>query len=183
MNAEYPSSKLTLRARLLTEHERLYSLLPARSLVTRRRYDLAVKWRFFRHHLHGGDPAAERVYRWHITTRIESNRRAGFGMDVGKPQDASVYVEEAHKLAASMLRYGFLTACAIPLDCNGELLNGSHRTACNMAMGLETIPVVMCDRRVKAPAWGEAWFIAHGCPAEDLDRIRRDWQSLHGEAL
>ena len=155
--------------------------LPPAALVTNRRLDLAVKARFFGSLLHGGeDKDAERVYRWHIATRIDSNRRAGLGMDTGKARHPDLYVIEAKNLLASMQRQGFRLDCAIPLDPDGELLNGSHRTASALALGLASVPVVKGNRKVFAPAWDEGWFIANKCPADDLERIRKDFAALNG---
>lgn len=100
-------------------------------------------------------------------------------MDAGKARHSDLYVMEAKNLLASMQKQGFRLDGAIPLDPDGELLNGSHRGACALALGLPSVPVVKGNHKVWAPAWDEAWFITNKCPADDLDRIRKDFQALH----
>lgn len=148
-----------------------------RSLVTARRYDIAVKWRFFHHLMSGGDERAEAIYRWHIWVRSGSRMVAGVATDIWKmtPDD---YVTSARNLLASMTAKGFLTSGAVPVDPHGELLGGAHRVACALALGIDTSPVIRSDRMAWAPPWGEDWFVAAGIDDADLDRLRSDWQSL-----
>jgi hypothetical protein len=77
-----------------------------------------------------------------------------------------------------MAYHGFNPSGAIPIDPDGELLNGSHRVACARALGIESVPVIHEARRVFAPAWGLAWFHDNGMDQEDLNRLKADWQSL-----
>ena len=91
---------------------------------------------------------------------------------------AGDYVVAAKELHASMVRSGFLSAYAIPIDPNGELLGGAHRLACAMALGIESIPVERNTRMVWAPAWNEAWFVEHGVSEADLARIKADWELM-----
>jgi len=151
--------------------------LPPANLVTRRRLDLAIKWRLFRHIQHGGDEDAERVYRWHI------GERSGHRMEAGLPTDkwkltVDQYVTSAHELFESMSRSGFQTAGAVPVDPNGELLDGSHRLACALARGLPQIPVMRLSRKVWAPAWDLAWFAVHGMARPDLVRAMSDFDLM-----
>lgn len=138
---------------------------------------MAIKARLFSHLLHGDDEDAIRVYLWHIVTRRQANLSVGVGMDANKATDAE-YVPQAAALLASMVEKGFDPAFPIPIDPNGELLGGAHRVACALALGVEEVPVERKAQMVWAPAWGEQWFTAHGCLAEDLERIRRDWTAL-----
>ena len=64
------------------------------------------------------------------------------------------------------------------LTLDGELLDGSHRVACALALGLPEVPVKREARYVWAPPWGERWFIDHGMGEEDLERVRRDVRAL-----
>src|SRR3990167_5255513 len=153
------------------------SSLLAKSLLTPRRLDLAVKWRFFRCLLGGGDPNAERVYCWHIEERSGTRMKLGLSTDRWK-RCAGDYVEAAKELHTSMVRSGFLSAYAIPVDPNGELLGGAHRLACAMALGIESIPVERNTRMVWAPAWNEAWLVEHGVSEADLTRIKADLELM-----
>jgi hypothetical protein len=137
---------------------------------------LAVKARYFRHLIHGGDADAGRVYRWHIETRKRANTRLYIGMDGKSGTDQ--YVADCRQLLISMQALGFLTEHAVPIDPNGELLGGAHRVACALALGIPEIPVSSQLRRAWAPPWGEAWFAENGMGAEDLKRVRADFLSL-----
>lgn len=72
------------------------------------------------------------------------------------------YLASAVWLFQSMAKYGFDPDHAVPIDPAGELLNGSHRVACALALGIEEIPVESHARRVFAPAWDAAWFRSNG---------------------
>ena len=170
----------SLRSTLLNHsmlREGNLSSLPAKSLLTPRRLDLAVKWRFFLRLLGGGDPNAERVYCWHIEKRSGARMRARVKTDQWKGS-ISDYVIGAQVLADSMAKLGFLESNAVPIDPNGELLGGAHRLACAMALGIESIPVERHTRMVWAPAWDENWFVANGVNEYDLARIKADWELM-----
>lgn len=154
-----------------------YWLLPTRTLVTPRRFDLAVKWRFFKHLRNGGDPDAERVYCWHIERRSGARMAAGLPTDRWK-RSVDDYVESARNLKHTMMAYGFVPEEAIPVDTAMELLNGSHRVACALALDIYLVPVTQEDRKASAPAWDYEWFVTNGMSENDLHRLRQDWSSL-----
>jgi hypothetical protein len=150
--------------------------------VTPRRWDLAVKWRLFRHLIKGNDPDAERVYRWHIQARSGERMKRGEPTDKWK-RSVDDYVDYCPILLLSMKSQGFTSV--IPVDQDGELLDGSHRIACAIALDIPVIPyVVMRERRIRdpasgkewPPAWGEEWFVKEGCP--DLESVRSDYADL-----
>lgn len=103
--------------------------------------------------------------------------RAGLATDRWK-QSLDDYVKSAETLATSMSMYGFLDEHAVPVDSDHELLDGSHRVACALAQGIETIPVVEHQRRAWAPPWDYEWFVANGMARDDLERVRDDWLQL-----
>ena len=148
--------------------------MPPARLVTPRRWDLAVKWRLFSHLLNGGDPDAERVYLWHIEQRSGARMRAGLSTDQWK-RGLDDYLRSAIALVHSMAKDRFSPTSPIPIDPDGELLDGSHRVGCALALGLETVPVVRRANRAWAPAWDEAWFVANGMSGADLERLRADY--------
>jgi hypothetical protein len=88
------------------------------------------------------------------------------------------YLSSAGALAASMALRGFIPEEAIPIDVDGELLNGSHRLACALALGITDCPVERKMQRVWAPPWSIEWFQANGMAEEDLSRLRADWEAL-----
>ena len=134
-----------------------------------------MKWRFF-HHLHGGaDPDAERVYRWHIEKRSGARIDAGVATDQWK-RSLDDYVKSAKDLYGSMVRDGFVTD--VPIDPNYELLDGSHRVACAVAIGFKEIPVSHEARYVWAPPWGTEWFLENEVSSMDIARIMLDWDEM-----
>jgi hypothetical protein len=88
------------------------------------------------------------------------------------------YVGTARLLCRSMAEYGFRVTDAVPIDPNGEMLDGSHRVACALALGIGVIPVKRESRHAWAPAWGYDWFVANGMGHDDLARLCRDWREL-----
>jgi hypothetical protein len=154
--------------------------LPTAKLVTPRRWDIAVKWRFFREIIRDcGDQSAEALYRWHIWIRSGGRMASGVTTDVWK-RSLDDYVTSARRLLDSMASQGFLVDEAVPIDPNGEFLNGSHRVACALALGISSISVERHQRHVWAPPWGEEWFRSAGMASADLERLRRDMNNLMG---
>jgi hypothetical protein len=146
--------------------------------VTPRRYDLAVKWRFFRHLLEGGDEHSVELYRWHIAARSGKRMESGLTTDAWK-RTLDDYVASAGALCRSMAYRGFDPSCAVPIDLDGELLNGSHRVACALALGIGDCPVRRERRMAWAPAWDYEWFVANGMDEEDLSQLKADWEALN----
>jgi len=91
------------------------------------------------------------------------------------------WVEASKVLLDSMRTHGFMPAHAIPLDKHGELLNGTHRLACAMAIGLQKVYTIrLLDKEVWAPAWGGDWFHENGMPREEIEKLARDFEALCG---
>ena len=152
--------------------------IPTVRLISRRRYDLAVKWRLFRHFITGADPDSIRVYQWHIEARKSTNAKVNVGMDSNK-RDLGIYVRAAADLCESMTRIGFVPSYAIPIDPDIELLGGAHRTACALALGIDDVPVVSMPQRVWAPPWDLQWFIDNGMNDSDLERLKSDFEGMY----
>ena len=141
-----------------------------------------MKARYFKHLLRGGDPDAERVYLWHIAVRSGARMEQGLTTDRWK-RSLDDYLSSAKALFCSMGEKGFDPKCAVPIDPDGELLDGSHRVACALALKIEQIPIVRKPQRAWASAWDEASFIAADISAEDLGRLRQDWRILNGPRI
>lgn len=152
--------------------------MPTKELVTPRRYDLAIKWRLFRYFLVGGDTEAVRLYRWTIEARSGARMAANVPTDQWK-MTVDDYVASAAALCRSMAYRGFDATCAVPIDPDGELLNGSHRVACALALGIGDCPVRRERKMAWAPAWDYQWFVVHGMDEEDLSRLKADWEALN----
>ena len=88
------------------------------------------------------------------------------------------WLKGAKELSDSMYKNGFLAQHALPIDSNGELLNGSHRLACAIAYNLPDVYTWEVEKEAWAPPWDYDWFIANKCPEVDLKRIVSDWENL-----
>lgn len=171
-SARCPPSSLLIRpgSSLLTS--------PPNALVTPRRLDLVVKYLFFLS-LHGGnDVNAEKLYVWHIKHRSGSRMEAGLSTDKWK-RDLSDYVSSATFLYRSMVETGFDPAFPVPIDADGELLDGSHRLACALALRLEEVPVWQQPRKVWAPAWDCEWFLLNGMEPPEVNKLMEIWKALY----
>ena len=154
-----------------------FEILPPKQLLTPRRMDLAVKWRYFRHLSGGSDPEAEGVYCWHIIERVGSRMKNGLPTDAWKVT-ISDYIRAAQALHSSMQSNGYDSRQPIPLDMNGELFGGAHRVACALALNLPFVSVLRMNKQVWAPPWNEAWFEDHGMSQKELKRLRDDWELM-----
>lgn len=104
-------------------------------------------------------------------------------MQAGLPTDRwklslDDYVTSAKQLLKSMHVIGFLPQHAVPIDLDGELLNGSHRVACALALEIAYTPVTYETRKVWAPPWDEFWFWANGMKPKALERSLSDLERL-----
>ena len=88
------------------------------------------------------------------------------------------YVRSARNLYDSMAKDGFQSSGAIPVDPDGELLDGSHRVACALAQGISLVSVMRLTRKAWAPPWGVSWFVEHGMQHDEIRRITNDWIAM-----
>lgn len=153
------------------------SHLPTKQLVTPRRLDLAIKWRFFRHLCTGDDPDSERVYRQHLEARKTALAEIGMGMD--RKANTDQYITDCRHLLLSMAANGFLVEYAISIDPDGEMLSGAHRVACALALGIKDVPIERHTRRVFAPPWNRAFFVESSICGDDLVRLISDFNEVH----
>jgi hypothetical protein len=153
------------------------SSFPTANLLTPRRLDLVLKWRFFRHLFGSTDNDAERLYRWHIVKRSGHRMTAKVATDQWK-LSIDDYVQACRSLAASMASVGFHVKGAVPIDPDHELLGGAHRVACATALGIKNISVTESPQKVWAPAWDYEWFVNNGMSNGDLVRLKEDWEAM-----
>lgn len=91
------------------------------------------------------------------------------------------WVDGCAALMDSMKTNGFLPQHPIPLDKNGELLNGTHRLACAIVLDIREIWVWRLENKEAwAPDWGVEWLVANGFPTEDIKRIAKDFEAICG---
>lgn len=149
-----------------------------RLLLSPRRLDVVVKQRYFRHLLFGKDSDAEKLYRGMIAARNGPRIMQGLTTD-GWKSCLDDWIDASKALLASMQENGFIEQHAIPVDKNGELLNGTHRLACALAMGFTSIPFWrLPDKEAWAPPWGVEWFKDHGMPENEIQKLLSDYEAL-----
>ena len=90
------------------------------------------------------------------------------------------YIFSAKALHKAMVHEGFDSYFPIPIDPNGELLDGSHRVACALALGIKEVPVYLRGHYVWAPAWDDQWFIDNGLSERDMNHLMGDWCEMTG---
>jgi hypothetical protein len=92
------------------------------------------------------------------------------------------WVDASRVLFESMAKEGFLAQHPIPIDKNNELMNGTHRLACAMALHINGVYVwQLTDKEAWAPDWGVDWFANHNVPREDIKRIISDFEAMCGQ--
>lgn len=145
-------------------------VVPPTALLTKERLDLIVKLRFFRHLKDGGDPDAERVYRWHIDKRTR-------GVEPGSwKRCVDDYVSACGDLLASITARGFDLRQPVPVGSNGRIRNGAHRIACCLLLG-ERVAVRAVDRPGTG-RWGAEWFASRGMPSVEIEGLLKECESL-----
>jgi Flp pilus assembly protein TadD len=151
-----------------------------RDLVHARRFDVAAKHLYARAllglpPLHSGYDA-EDVYLRHIQFRTGG---AEPGDEARKGSLASFTLQFA-RLLASMKANGFDPSAPIPVARRtGLLLNGAHRLAAALALGVERVPVIDVEG-VDGLTWDFDWFVSNGFAPFELDEITRAWIDLEG---
>ena len=145
-------------------------MVDPRTLLTPDRLDFAVKHRFFRHLLNGGDEDSERVYRWHIQARTGGRELRSW------KECLDDYVRACRELLPSM-RQGFDPAKPVVFGSNGILMDGAHRISCALLLGCR-IEVMSSNQPSKARPWGRHEMIEQGIAASDLARIQSDFEKL-----
>ena len=80
-----------------------------------------------------------------------------------------------------MAKNGYSDEWPVPVDPDGELLDGSHRVACAAALGIKEVSVDLREDRVWAPAWDDTWFIENGYPRSGLLKIIRNFEQMRAE--
>lgn len=147
------------------------------SLWTNQRLDIAVKVLYARLILnelpkqHNEEVRA--LYHQHIALRTG-------GKEPGSAIKLSVedYERSYQDLILHMKSQGFSAYAAIPISKNGLILNGAHRLAAAIALGIETIPCFVVEN-MPTYDWGMRWFLHHQFTPKQLNLILKQWLSCH----
>jgi hypothetical protein len=130
----------------------------------------------FRSQLSDTVASAEHDYVRHVWERSRHRWVQGLSTDGFKfgPFD---YIGAALALLESMQRLGFDPDHAIPVDDNGDILNGAHRIACALALGKNVI-IGRSGKNAWAPPWDGKWFLDSDFTREYVTGLRTDMAGL-----
>lgn len=155
--------------------------LPPAALWHVDRLDIAVKLLFAQHHLSlldGCKTDAESFYTRHIFHRTKGN-------EPGSLSKSSVedYESSFKALIESIKSDGFKDEFAIPVNCQGKILNGAHRLAAALALQLEQVPVVRMPPPRKNWEWGMAWFLNQDFNPVEINQLIQLWANAHPDQI
>lgn len=141
------------------------------SMLTPRRLDLVIKYRYALHVLGGGDPYSEAIYRWHIQSRTG-------GVEPGSwKRSVDDYVEGFQTLLHSLRVWGFDKKSPVKVGNDGNLLGGAHRIAGSLALN-KRVYVVTAKRRGVIRAWDREELMRNGLKPSDLHKIEAELERL-----
>lgn len=144
--------------------------VPAPLLATPRSFGITFKHIYAQARLLDcQSPYPERQYREHIRCITSGACRE----DDGTKHCEDDYVQAFNVLLDSMCRWGFNPGCPVPVDGNTTALDGSHRIAAALALGLD-VPVLQFSH--KGPAYTSAVFSGMDCDraAVEFCKLRPD---------
>ena len=152
-----------------------------RELLHAGRLDIVAKYLYARQLL--GEPPlhsgfdAEDVYLRHIQYRTGGAEPG----DEARKGNLAGFAQQTAQLASAMRDRGYDPSQPIPVARHtGLILNGAHRVAVALALGIRRVPVVYRDD-VDGLTWDFDWFIDNGFSPHEMDEIVRVWIHLKGE--
>lgn len=107
---------------------------------------------------------------------------AGIATDMWKrkPED---YLAAAEDLYRSMSLLGYDYIHPIDIDPARELLNGSHRVACSLALGIKEVAVRPQVIMAWADPWDAQWFFDAGMDDDGIASLAKTMRKLSGGTL
>lgn len=101
--------------------------------------------------------------------------------DEARKSSLADFQQQFIELVHSMKTRGFLAEFPIPVSSRtGLILNGAHRLAAALCLGLPQVPVTFHDD-VDGLTWNSNWFINQGCSPTEIDEFTRAWIALRGD--
>ncbi|ACT52030.1 FkbM family methyltransferase [Methylovorus glucosotrophus] len=145
---------------------------PAPEVWTGNRLDIAVKLLYALDFLGNRQDDAwcvRSLYREHIQQRTS-------GREPGSLSKLSVedYERSFQQLIRQMQVRGFDTNAAIPMSATGRILNGAHRLAAALALGIPEVPTFVVENE-PVYDWDMRWFIHHGFQPPALNAMLTCW--------
>lgn len=160
----------TLNYYRLPEHATVH-WVETRSLLCSERLDVLARWAFARSLLNGhGIAFGEELYRTLLVRQSDDFRR---GADPGK-SDILSYLASFRELLQDMATRGFDPARSVLPVCGRTIVDGAHRLAAAVALGLERVPCVDVEGepivmdaatllQIGMPQWQVDWLTLMYC--------------------
>ena len=145
------------------------------SLLTPRRLDIAIKWKFFGALRDDPDwraSDARRLYRWHIVERTGGVEPRSWKVRLEDYENA------AGDLLGEMVACGFKHRSPIEVGSCGGLIDGAHRLACALMLGVRHVAIATSDAPARAAAWDLYWLKRHGMNNADMLTVYDDFATL-----
>jgi len=139
---------------------------------TGNRLDIAVKLLYALNFLGQAQDDAlcvRSLYREHIQQRTS-------GREPGSHSKLSVedYERSFQQLIRQMQTQGFHAHAAIPVSATGRILNGAHRLAAALALGIQNVPTFVVEHETVYD-WDMRWFLQHGFQPPALNAMLKCW--------
>ena len=122
------------------------------------RYDTLIRYQVVNSYLNNGSKDIEKYFSYYDTMqkeRVNRNSRLQFE-ELIKSVERKGYQSDKHPLT---------------LDTNGLLVDGSHRLACALALGVDKLPVKF-STEIKGPTnYGKDWFLKRDFSSDLINRL------------
>lgn len=171
----------TLEVSRVTHTASIITWVDPKTLLHPDRLDIAAKALYANAILGRPSPCslvdAEQCYLKHIQFRTG-------GQEPGDEQRKGTlesYRSQFIDLIDSMRREGFREEYAIPVSKKtGLILNGAHRVAAALCLGLNRVPVIY-NTELDGLTWNTRWFMMQGFTPIEIDVLTRTWVALKQE--
>lgn len=145
-----------------------------------RRLDLIVKYLQAKNYLASiYNKTIEDLYVRHIIMRTSAVEPENpFTKSNTPKQSTQDYLTSFKNLVLNMKERGFNDEFPIPVNSSKNILDGAHRIAASMALGLDNIPTRE-NSDARFWGWDFKWFCDNGFTLEDKQRILKSFIDLH----
>lgn len=143
----------------------------ARSLLNHNRIDLVIKYNYVKYYLRQiKSKYAVDLYLEHIKLFNHYYETDGSGK-IGKEN----FLDSFHSLIKSIADHGIMPGMPIPVSKDGVLIDGSHRVAIAIYLGLE---VDIEIQSIEVPKYNIDFFIDRGLKKQYVDYIASEYSKL-----
>lgn len=152
--------------------------VPPQMLLCSKRLDVAVKVLYGREIVGQrsmfSDSDAADLYGRHIHLRTRGTEPNAYY----RKDSVAAYRRQFSSVIADVSRNGFDPSEPIPVSRkSGIILNGAHRLAAALVLGIDRVPVLYDDNAL-GRAWGFDWFFENGFSRREISEIALAWLEL-----